>query len=73
MGSCPDSRVRGLAKTTLESGFFFKKTGFVWTDSLGTLTISADVFPVVAPEKLLFGISVGKIELTTGNTSAFAS
>ena len=54
MGSCPDSCVRGLAKTTLESGFF-KKTGFVWTDSLGTLTISADVFPVVAPEKLLFG------------------
>ena len=27
----------------------------MWTDSLGTLTISADVFPVVAPEKLLFG------------------
>ena len=72
MGSCPDSCVRGLAKTSLESGFF-KKTGFVWTDSLGTLTISADVFPVAAPEKLLFGISVGKIELTTGNTSAFAS
>ena len=54
MGSCPDSCVRGLAKTTLESGFF-KKTGFVWTDSLGTLTISADVFPVVVPKKLLFG------------------
>ena len=54
MGSCPDSCVRGLAKSSLESGFF-KKTGFVWTDSLGTLTISADVFPVVAPEKLLFG------------------
>ena len=73
MGSCPDSCVRGLAKTSRERAVFLKKTGFVWTDSLGTLTISADVFPVVAPEKLLFGISVGKIELTTGNTSAFAS
>ena len=35
----------------------FLKTGLAWTDILGTLTISADVFPVVAPEKLLFGWS----------------
>jgi len=56
MDSCPDSCVRCLAKITLESGFLKKLVSCHGPiDSLGTLTISADVFPVVAPEKLLFG------------------